>query len=524
MKLEHLYLLLLTTSVIVGCDDDDNQTSEMMAGGSSAGDSAGDSAGEMTMTGQFGCYSSASDPTCDCEISEDECTEVMGTWTDQCACEDGEPGTDYMFNNRFGEGSSISYSGQTARHALISALKTYMGGLEQSVTSNGVFEEGALVNILNIFFDCTDDVCSGENVTVSGPVGLGQTTISDISSGKNLVGKIAGNDEVGQHKDWSVEFVGWGDEVYSPESLTRFWFTQVEQQAIAISNGEFDTDPSGMTITRPELSGTGLDYTQLTHKLLLGAIAFSQGADDYLDDTEEGKGLLSANDAVIEGKTYTALEHNWDEGFGYFGAARNYLDYTDDEIASKGGRDEYQGAHDRNGDGEIDLVSEFNWGHAVNAAKRDRGHSTDLTNEAYTAFLAGRRLIATADGALSDEQFAALQGYRNTAVLAWEKAIAATVIHYINDTMGDMDSSDEEYSFMTHAKHWGEMKGFALSFQFNPRSPVSAEAFARVHELFGIAPALRGDANFDDYRTGLLEARSILGAAYDFDDTDIETW
>ena len=139
------------------------------------------------------------------------------------------------------------------------------------------------------------------------------------------------------------------------------------------------------------------------------------------------------------------------------------------------------------------------------------------------AFLAGRRLIASAEGALSDEQFAELQGYRDTAVLAWE-GDRYDRIHYINDTLGDMDSSDEDYSFSAHAKHWGEMKGFALSFQFNPRSPVSDEAFARVHELFGTAPALRDDANFDEYRTGLLEARSILGAAYNFDDADVETW
>ena len=84
---------------------------------------------------------------------------------------------------------------------------------------------------------------------MSGPVGLAQTTISDISSGKDLVGKIAGNDAVGQHKDWSMEFVGWGDESYSPESLVRAWFTQVEQRAIAISNGEPETDPSGAEIT-----------------------------------------------------------------------------------------------------------------------------------------------------------------------------------------------------------------------------------------------------------------------------------
>jgi hypothetical protein len=493
---------------------------ESVAGESVAGESvAGEMGGEMMMTGEPGCYSGPPNHMCDCTVTEAEC---MGIWTDRCAC-DGEVNTNYSFESRFEEGSSISYSGQTARHALMSALKSYMGGLEDSIAANGVFEEGSLVSILTIFFDCADDICGGEDVTVSGPVDLAQTTISEISSGKNLVGKIAGNDLVGQHKDWTTGFVGWGDDVISPEGLVRAWFDEVEAHAINISNQEYSLTPGGENILRPEVSALGQDYTQLVQKFLLGAIAFSQGADDYLDDTDEGKGLLAGNDAAAEGKSYTGLEHSWDEGFGYFGAARDYLDYTDDEIAGKGGRDEYQGAYDSNGDGTIDLVSEFNWGHAVNAAKRDRGHSTDLTTEAYTAFLAGRTLISSAEGNLTPEQFTELQGIRDIAVLSWEKAIAATVIHYINDTIGDMDSGDE-YDFYTHAKHWSEMKGFALSFQFNPRSPVSGEAFVRIHTLFGVAPALPGDANFDDYRTGLLEARSILGAAYEFDDADVETW
>ena len=520
MTLKHLLPLLFIAGQFVACDDDTS------SGGSSAGEAmAGEAMAGEAMAGEAMAGEAMAGEAMAGEAMAGEAMagEAMAGEAMAGEAMAGEPSTTYEFSNRFGEGSSISYSGQTARHALIAALKSYMGGLETSISMTGVFEEGLIVSILNKFFDCADDLCGGESITVSGPVEIDQVSISDISSGKDLVGKVAGNDPVGQHKDWSTEFVGWGDELYTPESLIRAWFEQVEQQAIAISNGEFTSTPSGEMIPRPDLSSTGLDYTQLVQKFLLGAIAFSQGADDYLDDTDEGKGLLSSNDVVVEGKTYTALEHNWDEGFGYFGAARDYLAYTDDEIASKDGRPEFQGAHDTNGDGVIDLVSEYNWGHSVNAAKRDRGHSTDLTQDAFDAFLQGRRLIASADGNLSEEQFAELKAYRDTAVLAWEKAIAATVIHYINDTIGDMDSGDE-YDFETHAKHWSEMKGFALSFQFNPRSPVSDEVFAQVHGLFGIAPALPGDGNFDEYRTGLLEARSLLGAAYDFDDSDVETW
>ena len=40
---------------------------------------------------------------------------------------------------------------------------------------------------------------------------------------------------------------------------------------------------------------------------------------------------------------------------------------------------------------------------------------------------------------LTDDQIAELQVYRDQAVGAWEKAISATVVHYINDVLQDMN-------------------------------------------------------------------------------------
>jgi hypothetical protein len=115
-----------------------------------------------------------------------------------------------------------------------------------------------------------------------------------------------------------------------------------------------------------------------------------------------------------------------------------------------------------------------------------------------------------------------LKNYSDIAITAWEKAIAATVIHYINDTVADMEA--EEYDFYTHAKHWSELKGFALSFQFNRRSPMTAEQFAALHAAIGTAPALPGAENFADYKQGLLDIRGVVGTVYGFDTADVETW
>jgi hypothetical protein len=108
--------------------------------------------------------------------------------------------------------------------------------------------------------------------------------------------------------------------------------------------------------------------------------------------------------------------------------------------------------------------------------------------------------------------------------LAWEGAIAATVVHYINDVLQDMGTfGTADYDFSSHAKHWSEMKGSALGLQFNPRSQVSVEDFGSFHALVGDAPVL-SDASPEaqsDYATNLLAARELLAQSYGFDEANV---
>ncbi len=426
----------------------------------------------------------------------------------------------YSFDSRFLEGSSsVSYSGQIHRHLLVHDLKAAIGGLTARVDEGWTPEAGEVAAELGFYFDFDGEVAADVEHGFTG-MDVVQTTYGEVAS-KNLVGKIAGNDEAGQHVDWSTAFVGWSAEgVTTPESLVRHFFGEIERLTIARANGEPALDPSGAAIGEAFVSAEGVDYQQLTQKFIDGAVAFSQATDDYLDDDLEGHGILSDNGGPrAEGKPDTALEHGWDEAFGYFGAARDYGDYTDDEIAGKGGRDGWtEGFHDADEDGLIDLTAEVNWGHSVNAAKRDRGsHAeapTDFSEDAWHAFCAGRSVITEAGGPLSEAQLDQLRGHRDAAVGAWEKAISATIVHYINEVLVDMVAT--EYDFAGHAKHWSELKGFALALQFNPRSPVSDADFERLHALLGQAPVLPG-GDVEGYAAKLLEARGILGDAYGFD-------
>jgi hypothetical protein len=428
--------------------------------------------------------------------------------------------------------SAVSYSGQVARQLLINDLFKLIGAELSDATTfdtNSTFiNREAVINALNSYFDVADYDVASQRTLLTTTTPSSQTMLTEISSSsKDLVGKIAGNDATGQHKDWNSEFAGWGAKgSTTPEGLVRTFFGMLADNAQTQLDGTVRQDPFGNDITNISLTSDGRDLKQLIQKFLSMSVSFSQGVDDYLDNDIDGKGLLS--DHTDTAKAYTDLEHQFDEGFGYFGAARDYLDYSDEEVATKGGRDDWQLYHDTNGDGSIDFNSEYNFGHSTNASKRDRGATVanDFSKQAMDAFLQGRKLLNdTAGVALTDGQKTELYGYRDTAVLTWEKAIAATVVHYINDVDADLGSiGTDDFSYADTAKHWSEMKGFALGLQFNKATPLSDTDFITVHTMIGDMPVLTGEVEVSAYRVDLLIARDLLQAAYAFDAENAANW
>ncbi len=442
--------------------------------------------------------------------------------------------------------STVAFVGQVTRQVLIQDLVSQMVGISDDVlggrnldrydTADEVF--GLLVPLFEL--GGAADPTRALPALLDGGDSLLQTTYADLNEAK-LQDKIAGNDSVTDHRDWNGgDFVGWrtanlavdgeGTQAVpgTPEELLRALLWTFADQASSGAVGDYPIDATTPLYLTPD----GHDLTQLTEKFLLGAVNFSQAADDYLDDDVENKGLLTSNE-VGEDNPYTTLEHQWDEGWGYWGAARDYDDYTDDEIAGEGGRPEYaSGYFDSNADDRIDLEREYNFGASVNAAKRDRGSDaaaqTDFTAEADLAWRTGRALITDAEARGEPVDLEALRTERDIVVRVWEQAYAATAIHYVNEVLGDMElAGTEDYSFADHAKHWSELKGFALSFQFNPRSPMSTSAFSELHAAVGDAPVgASADAPTTDsaYRATLLEVRLLLGETYGFDEANIAGW
>ena len=147
--------------------------------------------------------------------------------------------------------------------------------------------------------------------------------MGDISSGKNLDGKIAGgNGEGGGETSKLIgdEFFGWTegmDSTLLPIELVDYWVDKLATEATDGTDVSVTTvaGPATVSIDQAQTDAHGRNYRQLIQKFLLGAVTLSQTANDYLQTD-------FANTLGQEGtKKYGAGEHDWDEAFGYYGAA-----------------------------------------------------------------------------------------------------------------------------------------------------------------------------------------------------------
>ena len=391
----------------------------------------------------------------------------------------------YVFDSRFVEGeSSVSYSGQVVRNLLLQDLKA----LTDSVGKDGA-RPVDVSDMLKLYE--YDDALNLKTLTTTGALPALESHYSALSTGKNLVGKISDEPVIGYNR--------------TADDLVREWF-----KGIADNSQDSDKLGTPMAYTTDD----GVDMSQMINKVLIGAVPYYQATGVYLG------GLLERDNSEARDGTdpYTAMEHAWDEAFGYFGAARDYARYTDNQLA--GSVDDF--TFDSNSDGSIDFKSEYNFGLSRNAAKRDKGGSgVDLTQEIFNAFLAGRTSI-TNQGSVTE-----ISAHRQAASEGMEKVIAATVVHYINDTLSDMSKlGTAEENIANLNKHWAEMKGYTVALQYNPFRLISDGQLAELHGIMGEAPVYDepGSSGYKTQVANYERAKVVLQSAYGFSNANMDNW
>ncbi|MEP3392844.1 MAG: DUF4856 domain-containing protein [Litoreibacter sp.] len=350
---------------------------------------------------------------------------------------------------------SVSYSGQVARNVLVESLKSLAG------KGDGGGNAAELKAQMMAYFAGSEEDLPIIAVTDKDGFDIKQTTINEISSGKNVKGKT-----------YKGLVPGWPGNLTGPEVLEDM-ITRA-----SVSNGGFDAD-------------TGMVWGQLIQKFSLGAMGFNQVVDNYLDENL-GADKKPNNQPYSEGAAYTGKEHSWDEAFGYFGVAAHGTSLTPDQAYNINKKKDGAAA-DANGDGVIDLKTEMVFGNAYYAAGADRSGKTDYMVTITTAFIEGRKLITSADGeALTDAQRQQLQAYAMVIETEWTKVLAEAAFKYAGSVYKDIttlradDSDDDAEAYADYAKHWSELKGFTLALQTG-RENLGGTA-VRLNRLIGFSP------------------------------------
>jgi hypothetical protein len=353
--------------------------------------------------------------------------------------------------------NSVSYTGQIARHVLHDSIKKLAG------KGDGGGNAASMEAEMMAYY-----AGSKKNKAIIAPADKGvfnfkQETLNEISSGKNLSGKT-----------YKGMINGWPGQMTGPEVITSMI------KHAAQTKGGFD--PS-----------TGYNYPQLISKFTMGAVSYNQAVNNYL------AGKLAADSKpnskpYKDGVHYTGKEHSWDEAFGYWGAAAHSLNLTakqNYDIAKMKDLD----AADANGDGMVDLKSEYNFGHAYYGSAFDKGGKTNYFNTITKAFIDGRMVITNAAGEnLSDAERAELVALAGVIGENWQRIIAEAVFKYAGSVYKDINALKEEMAagtdtaktFAKYGKHWGELKGFALALQTGNKN--LGETAVRLNRLTGFGP------------------------------------
>lgn len=139
------------------------------------------------------------------------------------------------------------------------------------------------------------------------------------------------------------------------------------------------------------LSANGWDYTELIEKGLMGGVFYYQAINSYLENL-----AVDDNLTVVPGEG-TAMEHHFDEAFGYFGVPFNFPANSTDV---------------------------FFWGEYCN----DLDAVMNTNHTMMRSFVRARYAISTKDYTLRNTEVSSIREN-------WDELIAAAAIHEINESL-----------------------------------------------------------------------------------------
>ncbi len=354
--------------------------------------------------------------------------------------------------------STVSFSGQTERIAMATELITAMKDFDVSD-----------VVMLEMFANQT---ATGNDANPFSEAGLN-------ASSKSIKSKVAASQDFFSSN--SVE----SSEIKADfETWIRAQVSEVfPNKDVLAEAGVAGQIADGSSVRY--INGGGLEYNQAVNKSLIGALMVDQMLNNYLSPAVLDAGdNMSNNDAdiVAEDKSYTTMEHKWDEAFGYlFGAPGADFANPLNTLGSDSFLNKYLS--------RVDEDDDFN----------------GIASEIYEALKLGRAAIVAKDYDVRDKQ----------AEIIREKVsqvIAVRAVYYLQQGKRALQDGNLGVAFHDLSEGFG----FVYSLRFL-RKPNSSDSYFSKSEVDGFVNQLTTGNGFWDISSDTLDEMSEdIAEKFDF--------
>ncbi|RTZ02269.1 DUF4856 domain-containing protein [Flavobacterium bomense] len=349
--------------------------------------------------------------------------------------------------------TSVDYSGQSSRLLMLDEMGKYFS----TAATNGTVADDAVLS----------DMYANVNNRFTG-TGLN-------ASGKQLKDKTAAS------KDYFSLYLG-GGSIAEQVSVRDLFETQFDNGDAASQGATASAGVAGVYLdgtSKRLFAANGLVPQQVLLKGMMGACFMDQIANNYLSLNKLDGGtnkVDNTNKVLLTGKSYTEMEHNWDEAYGYIYGADN-LTVTPN-------------------------VFKF-WSSYINQVNADTDFNT-LKADIDLAFRKGRAAIVANDYKVRDAQIDIIK-----SKLAIVPAVRA--VFYLQEGKGKLATDKGAKAF--HAL--SEAYGFIMSLRYTNKPGTNSPYFTKVEVDTMLASMVSG--------TNGLWAIDTLGAKLDTISTQIAT-
>lgn len=350
--------------------------------------------------------------------------------------------------------NTVSFEGQTTRIGMATELISGMKNFDLTAT-----------NLVEMYTNQTD---SGEDANPYTDADLNAST-------KSVKSKVAASEDFFKSNTSESATIKADVESWINKQVSEVFPNENE----LASEGSAGQIADGSSVRY--VNSKGLEYDQAVNKSLIGALMLDQIANNYLSPNvlDAGNNITDNNDGiVVEGKSYTNMEHKWDEAYGYlFGKATD----ASDPLTTLG---------------EDAFLNKY-----LDGVNSDSDFST-IAKDIWDAFKLGRAAIVAGDYEVRDEQSSIIKKELS-------KVIAIRAVYYLQQAKAGLPASGSVFHDLS------EGFGFIYSLRFTRNSGDSSYfTQSEVQEYIDLLMA--GNGFWDIDATTLDQISNDIASKFDF--------